>query len=161
MISLIVAMGKNNEIGLNNEMPWHLPNDLRYFKEKTTGHVIVMGRKTYESIGKPLPNRKSIVLTRQDIELPTEVEIIRDISEIQQIAQQHEQVFIIGGAEVYRQTITIADELFVTQINESFEADTFFPDINKSEWEIVSSEKGLRDENNDYDYTFIQYKRTK
>lgn len=161
MISLIVAMGKNNEIGLNNEMPWHLPNDLRYFKEKTTGHVILMGRKTYESIGKPLPNRKSIVLTRQDIELPTEVEIIRDISEIQQIAQQHEQVFIIGGAEVYRQTITIADELFVTQINESFEADTFFPDINKSEWEIVSSEEGLRDENNDYDYTFIQYKRTK
>lgn len=159
MISIIVAMGKNNEIGLNNEMPWHLPNDLRYFKNITTGHTIVMGRKTYESIGRPLPNRKNVILSRQSLELPESVSQIQDINDIKKLAQSNEQIFILGGAEVYRQTIDLADELFITQINESFTADTYFPQVNLLEWQQVSAEQGLRDEKNDYDYKFLRFTR--
>lgn len=163
MISLIVAMGKNNEIGLNNKMPWHLPNDLQYFKQRTTGNIVIMGRKTYESIGNPLPNRKNIVLTRQNLNLPEDVEIIHSIGDIKRIASENKgkTIFVIGGAEVYKQTMPLADQLFITQINESFEADAFFPAFNRSEWNKVFSKKGLRNAKNDYDYTFLQFLRAR
>lgn len=161
MISIIVAMGKNNEIGKNNKMPWHLPNDLHYFKEKTTGHVVVMGRKTFESIGKPLPNRKNIVLTRQNNDLHNSVTTIHELNDINHIASKYKDkhIFILGGAEIYKQTIDMADHLFITQIDEAFEADAFFPQINPTEWKKVYEIKGEKDAKNNYDYTFLKFSR--
>src|SRR5699024_5195302 len=143
MITLIVAMGNNNEIGFNNDMPWHLPNDLKYFKEETMNNVVVMGRKTYESIGKPLPNRKSVVISRQALDLPDEVTVINDLEQIKDIAAQYEDknVFIIGGAEIYKQTLHMADRLFITKINQTFEADAFFPEIDEADWEETFSKQ--------------------
>lgn len=161
MISFIVAMDKNNVIGFHNKMPWHLPNDLKFFKEKTTGHTIVMGRKTFESLGRVLPNRKHIVVSRSNLDLPNEVEIIHDIDSIMTLAEQNkaEELFVIGGGNIFRQILPYADRLYVTVIEEAFEGDVFFPTISLDEWKEVSREKGIKDEKNPYDYFFIQYDR--
>lgn len=161
MISLIVAMDKNNVIGFENKMPWHLPNDLRYFKEKTSGHTVIMGRKTFESIGRVLPNRKHIVLSKSGKSLPKEVTIVQNIESIVNLSNQHkdEEFFVIGGGNVYKQLLPYADKLYVTLIDESFKGDVYFPQISKEEWEEVEKEKGLKDDHNPYDYFFIQYKR--
>lgn len=162
MISLIVAMGKNNVIGLNNDMPWHLPNDLAHFKKVTTGHTIVMGRKTYESIGRPLPNRKNVVLTRQQNNFPEEVTIINELNDVYRWSEQsEEEIFIIGGGHIYKQSLPFADRLYVTQINETFKGDTFFPEFSNDEWKLIAQTKGIKDENNPYDYDFLQYDRIK
>lgn len=159
MISIIAAIGKNNEIGKDNKMPWHLPNDLHYFKETTLNHPVIMGRKTYESIGRPLPKRKNIVISKQRLDLPDGMLQIKGIEDIKKLTKQYEQIFIIGGATIYEQTIDLADRLFITRINEAFLADTFFPKIDLTKWHKVSSKKGLRDKENDYDYEFIIYER--
>lgn len=161
MISLIVAMDKNNVIGFNNEMPWHLPNDLRFFKEKTSGHTIVMGRKTFESIGRVLPNRKHIVITRKNPVLPEEVKVVRDIQSIIDIAEENkdEELFVIGGGDIFKQVLPYANRLYVTIIDETFEGDVYFPVISTEEWVETSNEKGLKNEKNPYDYYFVQYDR--
>lgn len=160
MISLLVAMDRNNVIGFENDMPWHLPNDLKFFKETTTGNTIVMGRKTFESIGRVLPNRKHIVLTKSNNNFPDEVEVVQDIESIIQLSESNdEELFVIGGGNIFKQLLPYADKLYVTLINETFEGDVFFPNISMEEWEEVSKEKGIQDERNPYEYYFIQYVR--
>lgn len=161
MISFVVAMDQNRVIGFNNDMPWHLPNDLRHFKNITTGHTIVMGRKTFDSIGRVLPNRKHIVLTRSEQSFPEEVEVVRNTDEILQYAKDHEaeEIFIIGGGELFKQMMPYVDKMYITLIEESFEGDVFFPEFDESEWELIEKEKGEKDERNPYNYYFLTYER--
>ena len=152
MINIIAAVGKNLELGINNKLIWHLPEDLKYFKEVTTGKTVVMGKKTYESIGKPLPNRKNIVLTRQNISI-SEVEIIHNIKDV---LNKKESIFIIGGADVYKQFLPYANNIYLTEIDDQKEADTYFPKFDKNlyEKEIVK-ESTFKDIN----YKFVIYRK--
>ncbi|MDY0408270.1 dihydrofolate reductase [Virgibacillus soli] len=162
MISLLVAMGQNHVIGLNNGMPWHLPNDLKFFKTLTTGHTIVMGRKTYDSIGKPLPNRRNVVLTRsKDVQFPDEVEVIHQLDTLKSWNKENptEEYFVIGGGHIFDQVLPYADRMYITKIDEVFDGDTFFPAYNKEDWKITKQEKGIKDDKNPYTYYFFQYDR--
>ncbi|HLQ71427.1 MAG TPA: dihydrofolate reductase [Bacillota bacterium] len=162
MISLLVAMDNNRVIGLNNDLPWHLPNDLKFFKQKTTNQTIIMGRKTYESIGKPLPNRKNIVLTNKEAhDFPGEIDIIRNIEMIMELSKQQpdKELFVIGGANVIKQVLPFADRMYITWIDDIFEGDTFFPAFSNADWKLVKKEKGEKNERNPYDYYFLQYDR--
>jgi dihydrofolate reductase len=155
MISLIVATGENWVIGLNNQMPWHLPADLAYFKKTTTGHAVVMGRKTFESIGRPLPNRTNIILTRDQGFQAEGCQVIHSLETALQYSQQ-EDLFIIGGAQVYEQFLPHASRVYLTFIDQSFTGDTFFPELN-DQWLLVSTEKHNPDEKNKYRYEFRVY----
>lgn len=156
MISLIVAMDQNRVIGNNNKLPWHLPADLQYFKKVTMGHPIVMGRKTFESIGRVLPGRENVIVTRnQDFKAEGCV-VLYDIAEIKTFADNRdEEVFVIGGAEIFKEILPSADRLYITEIHESFEGDTFFPVIDENEWDKISSNPGSIDEKNRYAHDFI------
>jgi dihydrofolate reductase len=151
MINIIVAYDKNLAIGKDNTLVWRQSADLKRFKELTTGHTVVMGRKTYESIGKPLPNRRNIVITRQDIKIDG-VEIIKSIEEIKNIK---EDIFIIGGGEIYKNCLILADRIFVTEIDCKIEADTWFSEIDMSDWVIESKSEHKSDEKNQFNYSFI------
>lgn len=128
MIYMIAALSQNNQIGLNNQMPWHLPEDLHYFKTVTTGHTVIMGRKTFESIGHPLPNRKNIVLTQNPNFAPDEVQVIHNIKEALKLCQELPEVFIIGGGEIYKAFMPYATKLYLTLIPKVIIGDTTFPD---------------------------------
>ncbi|OZM57412.1 dihydrofolate reductase [Lottiidibacillus patelloidae] len=158
MISLITCMDKKNTIGLNNKLPWHLPADLKYFKRITTNHVIVMGRKTYESIGKPLPNRRNVVLTRNKDWSVSGVEVLHSVEEVLTTFKGQE-VYVIGGEEVYKQFLTKADKLYITLIDEVFSGDAFFPFVQMEQWELVHETIGEKDSSNPYDYKFLEYVR--
>lgn len=159
MISLIVARAENNVIGSENDLPWYLPADLKRFKELTTGHVVVMGRKTYESIvkrlGHALPNRRNVVLTRQDVTLP-DAEVIHNLDTISGLGD----VFVIGGAEVYRTTIDLADKLYVTEVHAEIPGDVYFPALDSAVWHEVSREPHEKDEKNQFDFDFVVYDRS-
>ncbi len=158
MISFIVAMDKNHIIGRDNQLPWHLPADLAFFKRVTMSHPIVMGRKTHESIGRVLPGRENIILTRDPSYAADGCTIIHSVDEIKEIEQtKNEELFVIGGAEIFKETFKIADRLYITLIDEEFEGDTYFPEFNQKDWTIVSKEKGLKDEKNPYNYHFVIY----
>jgi dihydrofolate reductase len=152
MISIIVAMSKNRVIGNNNTLIWHLPEDLKRFKELTTGNTIVMGRKTYESIGRPLPNRRSIIITRDPDYSVEGCEVVNSLEEA--LLLSNSDCFIIGGGEIYRQAIDIADRIYLTLINKEFEGDTSFPELK--DWVEISCEDF---DNDDFEYSFIQYER--
>lgn len=158
MISLIVAKAHNNVIGSKNDLPWYLPADLRHFKEVTTGHTVVMGRTTFNSIvsrlGKPLPNRQNVVITRDEDFSHHEVAVIHSIHEIKELGD----VFIIGGAEIYRQTVDMADRLYITEVAADIEGDTYFPVLSAS-WQEISRESHTADEKNQYNYDFVVYER--
>jgi len=154
MINIIVAYDKNLAIGKDNTLVWRQSADLKRFKELTTGHTVVMGRKTYESIGRPLPNRRNIVITRQDIKIDG-VEIINSIEDIKNIK---EDIFIIGGGEIYKSCLILADRIFATEIDCEIEADTWFPKIDNN-WVEDSREYGVSDGKNEYNYIFINYVR--
>lgn len=161
MLSFIVAMDRNNVIGIKdgNKMPWHLPRDLQYFKARTLNHTIVMGRKTFESLGRVLPHRKHIVLTKSEKTFPEEVEVVHDMSIwIKEAKHIDEEVFIIGGGTIFEQLLPYIDKLYITMIDDVFEGDVFFPEIDE-EWVEVSREKGVKDERNPHDYYFLQYIR--
>ncbi|MGD6781194.1 dihydrofolate reductase [Sutcliffiella horikoshii] len=158
MISIIVATDRNNLIGKDNDLPWRIPADLAYFKKVTMGSTIVMGRKTYESIGKPLPYRRNIILSRQDFHAEG-CETLHSLEEVQQLNKDGEELFIIGGAHIFKEALPIADFLYLTYIDEEFVGDTYFPEINEQDWKLLSSEKGIKDEKNPYDYYFKKYKR--
>jgi dihydrofolate reductase len=163
-ISIIVAKANNNAIGKNNQLIWKLSSDLKLFKKITSGHYIIMGRKTYESVGKPLPNRTSIVITRNpEFQLPDGHIVCHSLQEAIQlcIGKHLNQVFIIGGAEIYKQGLELSDELLVTEVNASPEADVFFPPIDPSKWKKVSSESYRKDDKNEFDFDFVTYKRIK
>ena len=167
MLSLIVAVAQNNAIGRNNELLWHISEDLKYFKSTTTGHPVIMGRKTYESIGRPLPGRRNIVLTRGTLEIPpvknpqtTSMEVVNSLDEVYAIAQSDEEFFVMGGGMLYNETFGKADFLYLTKIYAIAEdADTFFPEVDEMEWDVVRESQLLHDEENDIDFKFIVYKR--
>jgi len=160
MISFIVAMDKNRVIGKNNQLPWHLPEDLKFFKRVTMGHSIAMGRKTYESIGRPLPGRQNIIITRKPDYQSDGCMVFHSLREFLQFCKgQSEEIFVIGGAEVFTEMFTYADRLYITYIHDEFAGDTFFPNWNEQEWELTSCEPGLKDEKNPFDYEFRVYNR--
>lgn len=161
MITIIAAIGKNNELGKNNDLIWHLPADLKRFKKTTTGHFILMGRNTYESIGKPLPNRTSIIITRNNQYHQEGCLTASSLDEAVHLAGDTKKIFIIGGAQIYEQAIRnpLVTELDITQIEENFEADVFFPEIDSKIWEEINREDFTADEKNKYNYSFVTYKR--
>ena len=161
MITIVVAMGEKNEIGFGNQLLWHLPKDLKHFKDLTSGNPIIMGRKTYESIGKPLPNRTNIVISRKKDWFEEGILIVGSVKEALKFAKKiDENIFIIGGGTIYEQTIDMADRLEVTQVKANLEADTFFPKINTKIWSKVNEECYEKDEKNNYDFCFQTYERT-
>ncbi len=153
-ISLIVAKSINHGIGKNNQLLWHLPNDLKFFKQITSGHTVIMGRKTYESIGRPLPNRRNIVISRNLQLDPTKVETVNSIEKALQICANETEVFIIGGAEIYKQTLPLADRIYLTNVNVQLDADAFFPELASDEWSILQEEHHQADDRHAYDYHF-------
>ena len=161
MLSIIVAKAQNNIIGKENKLIWHLPEDLKHFKELTTGHTIIMGRKTFESLGRVLPNRKHVVFSQNpDFKVDDEnVEIVHSMLQIQEYIENEEENFVIGGAMIYNLLMPYVTKMYVTQINKDFEGDTFFPRIDENVWKEVSREKGLKNEENNLDYEFITYER--
>lgn len=162
MISLLVAMGQKQIIGSDNGMPWHLPNDLQFFKKLTTGHTIVMGRKTFDSIGKALPKRQNYVITSQDAQkFPEGVNVLHDLKMVKTWNEQNpgEELFVIGGSVIFEQVIDIADRMYITFIDHAFDGDTNFPIFTMDEWVLTSNIAGEKDEKNPYDYYYLQYDR--
>ncbi len=161
MLSIIVAVAKNNVIGKDNKLIWHLPEDLKRFKKLTTGHNIIMGRRTFESLGRVLPNRKHIILcndAKLDID-DENVEVLDDVSKLGKYETSDEENFVIGGASIYKLLLPKANKLYITEIDEEFEGDVYFPEIDKNVWQEVEREKGLKNENNPYDYEYVTYIR--
>lgn len=163
MLSIIVAKAKNNIIGKDNKLLWHLPDDLKRFKELTIGHNIIMGRKTFESLGGILPNRKHIVFTQNpDFKINDEnVQVVHSMLEIQEYIEKDEENFVIGGAMIYNLLMPYVTKMYVTEIEKDFQGDAFFPRIDTQVWKEVSRENGMKDENNDFDYDYVVYERIK
>jgi len=163
MLSIIVAVAENNVIGKDNKLIWHLPEDLKRFKRLTTNHTIIMGRKTFESLGRVLPNRKHVILCN-DMEMNIEdenVEVLEDISMLKEYIDSEEEHYIIGGATIYKLLMPYANKLYLTLIHEEFEGDVYFPEIEEKEWKVIDREKGLRNEENPFDYEYITFERKK
>lgn len=156
-LTLIVAFDRQHGIGIQNRLPWHLPEDLAHFKKTTSGHTIVMGRKTFESIGKALPNRRNVVLTNNQSWSHQGVEKIDSINHISAFAQE-DAVFVIGGAQIYQQVMPLADTLIATEIDATFACDAFFPAIDLAHWQEVSRERHYSDKNQ-WHYAFVTYKK--
>jgi len=160
ILAAIVATDLNNAIGKNNQLLWHLPADLKFFKSTTMGCPIIMGRKTFESIGRLLPGRKNIIITRNTDFKYEGAEVYHSVEEAIENCSD-EKVFIIGGAEIYKLSIHLLDELYVTKVKHEFEADTFYPEIKSSEFEMVWEECHNADEKNNYAYCFQKWLRKK
>lgn len=156
-LTIIVATDSNLGIGIGNALPWRLPEDLAYFKRTTTGHPIIMGRKSFDSIGRPLPNRRNIVVSRNTAWAHDGVECVHSLEQALQLVQD-QTAFVIGGAEIYRQALQRVDRLLVTEIHRSFECDVFFPTIDQAVWKEESREQH-RSEANDFTYAFVAYKK--
>ena len=160
-ISLLVAASENNAIGKNNQLLWHLPNDMKFFKNTTWGMAVVMGRKTYESVDKPLPGRFNIVITRQADWKAAGVTGAADLQDALQKAKETNcnEVFVIGGGEIYKQSIEIADKIYMTRVHAGFEADTFFPEIDERKWQLVANQDFGVDEKHKYAYSFQTWEK--
>lgn len=161
MLSIIAAVARNNALGKDNKMPWHLPNDLKRFRKITNGHTIIMGRKTFLSLPNLLPNRYHIVLTR-DKSFQTKapnVKIVHSIAELMEIIDKQEENFVIGGAEIYAQLLPFTQKLYLTVIDKEFAADTFFPEVDYSQWRVLEKQAGIQDAENPFPHTFITYER--
>ena len=157
MITLIAAAAENNALGKDNQLLWHLPEDFKRFKQITSGHYIIMGRKTFESFPKPLPNRTHVIITRQKDYLAEGCIIAHSLEEAIAISPKNEEVFVIGGAEIYTQSIDSADKIELTRVQTSLDADAYFPSIDLTQWKLVFEELHYKDEKHDYDYTFETY----
>jgi dihydrofolate reductase len=166
-IAMVWAMSDNRVIGRNNKLPWHLPNDLKYFKRLTTGKPVIMGRKTYESIGRPLPNRVNIVLTREVGFSAEGVKVVHTLDEAIDLAQAEctisgaEEVIIMGGAEIYRLAMPLADRLYVTLVHAHVDGDAWFPEIDLTTYQEIAREDFQADGPNPYDYSFCVFDRTR
>lgn len=158
-VSIIVAFDENRLIGRDNGLPWHLPADLKHFKQITMGHYMIMGRKTFESIGKPLPGRTSVVITRQAGLQFEGCIMASSLEDAIKKCPSDEEVFVIGGAEIFSQAMQICDKLHTTLIHHQFEGDTHFSELNPSDWEVISEERFEADEKNPWAYSYIDYKR--
>ncbi|MFC6875762.1 dihydrofolate reductase [Flavobacterium myungsuense] len=159
MVILIAAAAKNNALGKNNDLIWHLPNDFKRFKAITSGHYIIMGRKTFESFPKPLPNRTHVVITRQKGYQPEGCIIVDSIEKALAISPKNENVFIIGGGEIYTLGLPFAQKIELTRVHNDFEADVFFPEIDLKQWKLVEEKFHLKDEKHKYDFSFQTFLR--
>lgn len=158
IISAVVAIGENNAIGKNNQLLWRLPNDLKHFKQITSGHTVIMGRKTYDSVGKPLPNRRNIIITRQQIEIPG-CKVVGSVAEALALCAGEAEVFIVGGAEIYKLAMPQTNRIYLTIVHQAFDADAFFPQINYEEWTETEREDHGTDEKHAIPYSFITLQR--
>lgn len=159
MITIIAAVASNNALGKDNQLIWHLPADLKRFKKVTLGHHIIMGRKTFESLGKPLPKRTTIIITRNKDYKQEDCIVVNSLQQAIEAAKTDDNPYILGGAEIYKQAIEIADKLDITRVDQSFEADAFFPEIDATIWREAAREDFKADENNNYNFSFISYLR--
>ena len=160
MISIISAIAKNNCIGKENKLLWDLPEDMKHFRTITSLHPVIMGRKTFESIGRPLPNRRNIIITRDKKYLHHGVDVVHSLEEAFSLFKdslQNEEVFIIGGAEIYKQSLGIADKLYITKVEKDFEGDAFFPEIKPEIWQEIAREEHEASEKNPIAFTFLEY----
>jgi dihydrofolate reductase len=158
-LSLIVAMAENRTIGLNKEMPWHLSADLKKFKKITMGHPIIMGRKTFESIGKPLPGRKNIIISRNSNYLQEGCEVFNSLDSALESCSKEEEIFVIGGATLYESILEKSDRLYITEIKKSFAGDTWFPEFDQNQWSEYQREDIDNDVSVDFSYSFVTYDR--
>jgi dihydrofolate reductase len=154
MIILIAAAAENNALGKNNDLIWHLPNDFKRFKTLTTGHYIIMGRKTFESFPKPLPNRTHVIITRQKNYKIENCIVVNSLQKAIEVCPKNEDIFIIGGGEIYKQSIQLADKIELTKVHATFDADTFFPEIDLKIWKLHKEEFHSKDEKHQFDFTF-------
>lgn len=161
MIAIVVAIAENNVIGKDNQLIWHLPADLRHFKQKTMGHPMIMGRKTFESIGKPLPGRTTIIVTRQEDYKAEGCIVVNSVEEAIAKGKEldSEQVSIVGGAEIYKQALPYVDTLYLTEVHHTFDGDAYLMELNYEDWQEVSTESHDPDEKNKYAYTFKELRR--
>jgi dihydrofolate reductase len=158
---MIAAIGENNAIGKDNDLLWHLPDDFKRFKQLTTGHHIIMGRKTFETFPKPLPNRLHIIITRDKnytIEHPDCV-VVHSLKDAIGLTSEDEFPFIIGGGEIYKQGEAFSNKLEITRVHEDFDADTFFPEVDETIWKLVASEYHPKDDRHKFDFTYLTYSR--
>lgn len=160
-ITIIAAVSTNNALGKDNDLIWHLSNDLKRFKQLTKGHHVIMGRKTFESMPKALPGRVNVIITRQKEYKPEGTITVHSLKEALEVSKNDLQPFIIGGGEIYTQALKVAHRIELTRVHAEFEADTFFPTIDSSVWKETYKEDHFKDSNHNYDFTFIQYNKTK
>ena len=159
MITIIAAVAENNALGKDNQLLWHLPDDFKRFKDITSGHYIIMGRKTFESFPKPLPNRTHVIITRQKDYNPEGCIVVNSLEKAIQSCPKQENIFIIGGGEIYKQSIEIADKIDITRVHDSFEADTFFIEFDIEKWQLVFEEFHSKDEKHEFDFSFQTFVR--
>ncbi len=159
MITIIAAIANNNALGKDNKLIWHLPSDLKRFKKVTLNHSIIMGRNTFESLKKALPNRTNIVITRNPDYKAEDCVVVNSLEAALELVKNDENAFIMGGAQIYKQSIQLADKLDLTFVHHSFEADTFFPEIDATLWKETSRIDCLADDKNKYDYSFVSFDR--
>lgn len=160
-ITMIAAVGENNSLGKDNDLLWHLPDDFKRFKKLTTGHFIIMGRKTFESFPKPLPNRTHVIITRDKsytVNHPNCI-VVHSLEDAIAQSAKDDHPFIIGGGEIYKQGEQLSDSLEITRVHEDFEADTFFPVVDENIWKLISSEYHPKNEQHKYDFTYLTYIR--
>jgi dihydrofolate reductase len=160
-VSLVAAMGKNRELGFHNKLPWHLPDDLKRFKEVTRGHAVIMGRKTFESIGRPLPQRKNIVITRNATYAAPGCSVVHSIEDALREAADDAEIFVIGGAEIYKLALPYANKMYLTFVEAAPQADAYFPEFNKSDWNVVREEAHAADAAHPYPFVFAVFAREK
>jgi len=168
-LSLIVALAQNHVIGIDNKLPWYLPNDLKYFKQVTMGKTIIMGRKTYESIGKPLPGRTNIVITRQtdyrppnandSVRVVASLEAARELAESLALINGQDEALIIGGADIYRQALPLVERMYLTEVHAEVEGDAYFPPFDRTQWQMMARDDFAAAGGNPYDYSFAVYER--
>ena len=161
MVSIIVAVAQNGTIGDKNSLLWHIKEDMRFFRTTTSGHAVIMGRKTFESLGsKPLPKRTNIVITRQDVEFEGAL-TAHSLQEAIAMAKGDEEIFIIGGAQIYAQALECADRLYLTLVEKDYEGDTSFPEIDYRYWQLVAEERHERGEEYEYPFSFLTFDKVK
>jgi dihydrofolate reductase len=158
IVSQIAAMSENHVIGKDNQLLWHMPNDLKHFKNTTSGHTVIMGRKTFDSVGRPLPKRRNIIITRQHITIEG-CEVVNSVEAALALCGGEDEVFIVGGAEVYKLSLHLTDRIYLTIIQHYFEGDSFFPEISQNEWKELSRENHPADDKNAFPYSFVTYER--
>lgn len=159
MLTIIAAAGENNALGKDNDLVWHLPDDFRRFKKLTTGHHIIMGRKTFESFPQPLPDRIHVVVTHREDYNPEDTVVVHSLERALEVSGGDPQPFIIGGGEIYRQSLGLADRIELTRVHGTFEADTFFPEIDEDKWKLISEEFHDKDKKHQYAFTYLTYER--
>jgi dihydrofolate reductase len=160
-VSLIVAVSSNGVIGRDGGLPWHLPADLKHFKRTTMGHHLIIGRRTWEEVGEPLPGRTMVVVTRSRRFAPEGAQVVRSVERALELAAEDEEPFIGGGSQIYRIALArdLVDRIYLTRIHAEVEGDTFFPDFDLEEWKLVSEEHHEADDRNEFDYSFLVYER--